>query len=262
MGTASSSAARLTDVESDDLVSGLEPANDAYGSLAALATRPKPKKKPVLVLDADELAEAHLMFQQDAALQLEDAEHVERAPMTLGLAPLGSDAATDDSLDPDDDDYTVEADAPEPDKVLGLTRAEPREEADEAAPVARKKMVQLPELGDPAFDDILPFEPLAPVDEEPADEEMVDDEPAEEQPGDEQLADADDQDVGSPADEPLSELYDPDPEAELPAETNETEPDDVAMEGALEEEAPVPLAPTLDDMPAAEPQIAPEPERA
>lgn len=176
MGTASSSTARLSDTDSHTLVA----ANDAYGSLAGLATRPKPKKKPVLVLDADELAEAHLMFQQGAAEQLEDAEHVERAPISLGLAPLGSDAIGDDTPDEDEDEYTVEADAPAPEDVLNLTQATPP-----AAPAkARKQMIALPPEGDPAFDNIAPFEAFSPLDSEevlPLDDDEADalQEPAE-----------------------------------------------------------------------------------
>lgn len=165
MALASSSAARFSDAASDDPLAGLEPANDAYGSLAGLASRPKPKKKPVLVLDADELAEAHALFQLGAAEQLEDADQIERRPVALGLAPIGSDMAPDNTPDDDEDEYVIEADPPAPDDVLKLTRAEP---ATRDAPVKsfKKSMVVLPPDGDPALDAIEPFVPLAPTDEE------------------------------------------------------------------------------------------------
>ncbi len=172
MGTANSSAARIGEPAAIDPMTGFEAANDAYGSLAMLVSRPKPKKKPVLVLDADELAAAHLLFQQGAAEQLEDADRIERAPMMLGLAPLGSDAETDDLPGPDEDEYTIEADAPAPEDVLNMTR--PVQELSERPQKSfRKLMVALPPDGDPALDAIEPFVPLAPSDEEASDEDFV-----------------------------------------------------------------------------------------
>ncbi|OYX63974.1 MAG: hypothetical protein B7Y88_12225 [Sphingomonadales bacterium 32-64-17] len=108
---------------------------DAFGSLASMGAR-RLKKKPVLVVDPDELAQAHQLFQQGAAEQLDDyvPEQRPRANVSLfGLAPL-SESDKDDmftqALSPfnDDDkcaDDLEEADAPAPEKMLSLTR--PRE---------------------------------------------------------------------------------------------------------------------------------------
>ncbi len=204
MGNASTSAARLNEAAPTDPLTGNAPANDAYGSLATLASRPKPKKKPVLVLDADELAEAHLLFQQGAAEQLEDADLIERAPVTLSLAPLGSDVEIDDTPDDDEDEYAVEADAPAPEDVLNLTRSD-------AAPVAddtrkpKKSMVALPPDGDPALDAVEPFVPFADDDDSASD------------PVEEQLYDLPE----VPQEEPIAEPQPPvDPVADEPVEAD------------------------------------------
>ena len=268
MALASSSAARFHDAALDDSLAGLEAANDAYGSLAGLATRPKPKKKPVLVLDAAELAEAHALFQLGAAEQLEDADQIERRPVMLGLAPIGSDMAPDTTPDDDEDEYTVEADAPAPEDVLGLTRAEPI--APDAAPRSFKKsMVVLPPDGDPALDAIEPFVPMAPSDEEenwPEDELGQDDLP--EEPVAEELA----------AEELVAEELLPEtdaveqlPEEQLAEPVDELLPDPEPLPTALDltfEEAEAPpsddaptedLAPQFDLEQPAAPDMEPEP---
>ncbi|RIV93481.1 hypothetical protein D2V17_00045 [Aurantiacibacter xanthus] len=97
----------------------------------------KLKKKPVLVVDPDELAQAFQMFQQGAAEQLEDYEPEQRPRATVslfGLAPMSEDDEDDlfaQDLAPfndDDEDQIVEAEPPAPEQVLALTRPrEPRE---------------------------------------------------------------------------------------------------------------------------------------
>lgn len=73
-------------------------ANDGYGSLMGMGA-PRKKKKPVLVLDADEIAKAHLEMAAGGAQIMEEAadpDYVERprAPAALlGLAPMGADDA-------------------------------------------------------------------------------------------------------------------------------------------------------------------------
>ncbi|WP_271077538.1 hypothetical protein [Aurantiacibacter sp. MUD61] len=112
MGIASSSALR-------DENAGNGP---AYGSLETLGARTKPKKKPVLVLDPDELAQAHAMF-QDASAELigEEAERPQRPATILGLAPMEDDDAEEmgqsDEADVEEDDAV-----PNAEDVLSLTR--------------------------------------------------------------------------------------------------------------------------------------------
>ena len=100
----------------------------AFGSLASMGAR-KLKKKPVLVLDPEELAQAHLLFQQGAAEQLGEFEPENRPRATVslfGLAPMSEDDGEDmfalSPLNDDDEDDFEEAEAPAPDKVLSLTR--------------------------------------------------------------------------------------------------------------------------------------------
>lgn len=96
--------------------------------------RSKPKKKPVLVLAPEELEQAHMLFQQGAAEQLGEFDPVERAARSaslFGLAPMGSEDDEADNFSPLDpldplDDVVEEAEAPEPDKVLSLTRPRDR----------------------------------------------------------------------------------------------------------------------------------------
>jgi len=100
----------------------------AFGSLANMGAR-KQKKKPVLVLDAEELQKAHALFQQGAAEQLGDYDPSERersAATLFGLAPMSD--ATEDDDDAEDlavengDDLAAETGLPEPEKVLSLTQ--------------------------------------------------------------------------------------------------------------------------------------------
>ena len=129
MGSAASSALRIDET--------------AYGSLEGLGSGlggvRKFKKQPVLVLDPEELAQAHAAFHEASAEQL--GETVERAPkpaMILGLAPMD-----DDDLEEmgEADDVGEDADTGQPsaEAVLSLTR--------------RKSTPLLDEDDAPAFDD-------------------------------------------------------------------------------------------------------------
>lgn len=79
---------------------GAEWSDSLYGSLAVLGPR-KMKKKPVLVLDEQELAKAHMAIAMGGAEIMESADMVP-APRTpqpaimLGLAPMGRDEPEDD----------------------------------------------------------------------------------------------------------------------------------------------------------------------
>ncbi|KLI63149.1 hypothetical protein [Aurantiacibacter marinus] len=112
MGTAASSALR-TDIASD---------GPAYGSLEAMAGgMRKLKKKPVLVLDPEELAQAHAMFHEASAELLgEDVERAPRPVAILGLAPMDDDEDADEMDQADEAE--AEADLPAPEAVLSLTR--------------------------------------------------------------------------------------------------------------------------------------------
>jgi hypothetical protein len=131
MGFASSSAVRR---------------NDAYGSLGGSfgGTERKLNKKPVLVLDPDELAKAHQLFQIGAAEQLGEFDPRNRisvpAAAVFGLvlgvakfededddyvAPADMDpiALADEEEEPEDELPPIDLDA-----LLALTRAEQEEE--------------------------------------------------------------------------------------------------------------------------------------
>lgn len=82
----------------------------------------KLKKKPVLVLDPEELAAAHAAFHEASAEQL--GETVERAPkpaMILGLAPMEEDDAAEMGQADDVGEY-ADTGQPTPEEVLALTR--------------------------------------------------------------------------------------------------------------------------------------------
>lgn len=114
MGIAASSALRV-DTASDGL---------AYGSLEAMGGGArKLKKKPVLVLDPDELAQAHAMFHEASAELLgDDVERAPRPAAILGLAPMDNEDEPDDLDQTDDVETEDEADLPSPEAVLALTR--------------------------------------------------------------------------------------------------------------------------------------------
>ncbi|AKQ42044.1 hypothetical protein CP97_08450 [Aurantiacibacter atlanticus] len=94
----------------------------AYGSLEMLGGPRKFKKKPVLVLDPDELEKAHAAF-HDASADLlgEDAERSPRPAMILGLAPMEDDDPEEmgqsDEVQDDSEEYLPSSEA-----VLSLTK--------------------------------------------------------------------------------------------------------------------------------------------
>ena len=124
MGHATSSALRADKSASAAPVAAA--ANDPYGSLSGLGAPRKFKKKPVLVLDAEELAKAHAMF-QDAQAEILGAETPREAPRPsslLGLAPMDDDDTPEDRGSDENGDG-IEDDTPLPnaDDVLKMTRS-------------------------------------------------------------------------------------------------------------------------------------------
>jgi len=99
----------------------------AFGSLASLGGPRKFKKKPVLVLDPEELEKAHMMFQEASAEMLgEEAPRPERGGgMLLGLAPMDDeDAAPEDMGESDDADSGDDSDhIPSAEEVLRMTES-------------------------------------------------------------------------------------------------------------------------------------------
>ncbi|RPF72436.1 hypothetical protein [Aurantiacibacter spongiae] len=120
MGLASSFALRA-DATVPDAAAAIAD-GPAYGSLEALGGPKKFKKKPVLVLDPDELAKAHQMFAEAGAEYMgEEAPVRERPATVLGLAPIDQ-THLDEELGQTDDDDAGEDDAtPSPEAVLNLT---------------------------------------------------------------------------------------------------------------------------------------------
>lgn len=111
MGIAASSALR------DDTGAN----GPAYGSLEGLGGPRVLKKKPVLVLDPEELEAAHALFYEASAELLgEDVERAPRPVSILGLAPMEDDPEELGHSDEVDDD--AEDDLPSPEAVLALTR--------------------------------------------------------------------------------------------------------------------------------------------
>ena len=98
----------------------------AFGSLANLGGPRKFKKKPVLVLDPEELEKAHMMFQEASAEMLgEQMERPERPKAVLGLAPIDDEeAAPEDMGESDDTEAGDDNDAiPSAEEVLRMTAA-------------------------------------------------------------------------------------------------------------------------------------------
>ncbi|WP_147366991.1 hypothetical protein [Aurantiacibacter zhengii] len=96
----------------------------AFGSLANLGGPRKFKKKPVLVLDPEELEKAHMLFQEASAELLgEEIERPERPKSILGLAPIDDDeAAPEDMGESDDSEAGDDTDAiPSAEDVLRMT---------------------------------------------------------------------------------------------------------------------------------------------
>ncbi|WP_120075630.1 hypothetical protein [Aurantiacibacter odishensis] len=103
----------------------------AFGSLANLGGPRKFKKKPVLVLDPEELEKAHMMFQEASAEMLgEQVERPERPKAVLGLAPIDDEeAAPEDMGESDDAEAGDDNDAiPSAEEVLRITAARERED--------------------------------------------------------------------------------------------------------------------------------------
>ena len=106
MGNATSSALRTDDPVTSATAPGAD--SSAFGSLSSLGGPRKFKKKPVLVLDPEELEKAHMLF-QDASAELlgEDVERPERSAPLLGLAPMDLDDPEADAADTSDDDAEI-----------------------------------------------------------------------------------------------------------------------------------------------------------
>lgn len=124
MGNATSSALRADDpVTPAPAGSGDGP---AFGSLANLGGPRKFKKKPVLVLDPEELEKAHMMFQEASAEMLgEEAPRPERGATLLGLAPMDDeDAEPEDMGESDDADAGDDSEhIPTAEEVLRMTES-------------------------------------------------------------------------------------------------------------------------------------------
>ena len=136
MGNATSSALRA-----DDPVTPAPGAGDdspAFGSLANLGGPRKFKKKPVLVLDPEELEQAHMMFQEASAELLgEEVERLDRPKPVLGLAPIDDeDAAPEDMGESDDSEAGDDNDAiPSTEDVLRVTASREPVESEPAPAV-------------------------------------------------------------------------------------------------------------------------------
>ena len=110
-----------------------------YGSLEGLGGPRKLKKKPVLVLDPEELEQAHAMFQDASAEML--GEQVERAPKPatiLGLAPMEDDDP-EEMGESDEAEAEDDTDMPSAEAVLSLTRRK-------SAPVVDQSVLGLGEI--------------------------------------------------------------------------------------------------------------------
>ncbi len=102
MGNATSSALRAEDTMTPAPAHGDD--GPAFGSLANLGGPRKFKKKPVLVLDPEELEKAHMMFQEASAELLgEEVERHEKPKSILGLAPMDDEDATPEDMGDSDD---------------------------------------------------------------------------------------------------------------------------------------------------------------
>lgn len=122
MGNATSSALRAENTATPVPAPGAD--GPVFGSLANLGGPRKFKKKPVLVLDPEELEKAHLMFQEASAELLgEEPPRPERGTTLLGLAPMDDeDAAPEDMGEPDDSEAGEDnEDIPTAEEVLRMT---------------------------------------------------------------------------------------------------------------------------------------------
>ncbi len=217
MGNATSSALRADDPVTSAPATGAD--GPAFGSLSTLGGPRKFKKKPVLVLDPEELEKAHMLF-QDASAELlgEDVERPERPAPLLGLAPMALDDSEADDVDPSDDaDDIEEDDLPSAEDVLRMTASRPAaEEADEAAIAEHLERLDFDRR-------IFPSLPLKSEDQIAAEEEAerlaagklpaLDDEALDDVTLDDPTL-GDEGDEDTPADAPLDDVWETDPVAE------------------------------------------------
>ena len=165
MGNATSSALRTDDPVTSATAPGAD--GPAFGSLSTLGGPRKFKKKPVLVLDPEDLEKAHMLF-QDASAELlgEDVERPERSAPLLGLAPMDMDGPEAEAADTSDDDTDIsDDDLPSAEDVLRMTASRPAPVESDAAAIAE----QLEGLD---FDHrIFASLPLKPEDQSAAEEE-------------------------------------------------------------------------------------------
>lgn len=136
MGNATSSAMRA-----DDPVTPASAAGDdgpAFGSLASLGGPKKFKKKPVLVLDPEELEKAHMMFQDASAEMLgEEVQRPERPSSILGLAPMDDeDSSPEDMGAPDEGEDNDDGDIPSAEDLLRMAASRPALDEDDEAMIA------------------------------------------------------------------------------------------------------------------------------
>ena len=138
MGNATSSALRA-----DDPATGGD--GPAFGSLASMGAPRKLKKKPVLVLDPEELAAAHMLF-QDASAELlgEEVDRSARPAPVLGLAPMDLDGPPEGLQDTGEDDEIEEDDLPPVRDLLRVSDARPAlDEEDEEALAAHLEKLDI-----------------------------------------------------------------------------------------------------------------------
>ncbi|APE29059.1 hypothetical protein [Aurantiacibacter gangjinensis] len=234
MGHATSSALRTDGAASTASLQGA--ANDAYGSLAGLGAPKKFKKKPVLVLDPEELAKAHAMF-QDAQADILGAERPAqeaRPSSLLGLAPISEeddaeDMGVEDESTLSDEDYDI----PSAEEVLKMTEGRsglpPEDEA-----------MQAQALEDGFHEETRIF-PTLPV---LSDDEMASNEPAELHEPVAEDAEAAAEPVETFDEEPVAET----PEAEfteipVPAIDEHSTDEEPPVEASAMQDAPIPEEP-------------------
>ncbi len=110
----------------------------AFGSLANLGGPKKFKKKPVLVLDPEELEKAHMMF-QDASAELlgEEVQRPERPSAVLGLAPMDDEDSSPEDMGADEEgDETDDTEVPTAEDLLRMSASRPEPDPDDEAAIA------------------------------------------------------------------------------------------------------------------------------
>ncbi len=125
----------------------------AYGSLESLGGPKKLKKKPVLVLDPEELEAAHAMFHEASADLLgENVERTRRPAMILGLAPMEDDDP-DEMGESDEADSADDGNQPDAEAVLSLTRRKSAPILDESGESLGEVQTEADRFGDGGFAD-------------------------------------------------------------------------------------------------------------